>query len=135
MKKLAFYLLTILMFSIQVIAQWEPCNNGLLSGEISCFLKDGNNIYTGIDGGVYMTTGNGNNWIPKNKGLTTIPIPDTAIGSLAINENYIFASTDIEGIFRSTDKGENWVQNSNGVYFIVAQNNQYTYSKSFVVLR
>ncbi|MGA2296961.1 MAG: T9SS type A sorting domain-containing protein [FCB group bacterium] len=113
MKKLLFLCLFYLLNFISLNAQWEPCNKGLRGGEINGFIIDGKNTYAAIDGGVFMTTDNGDTWIAKNNGLKGLNGFD--ILSIAISGNYIFAGTWYDGIFLSTDKGENWVQKSNGL--------------------
>jgi photosystem II stability/assembly factor-like uncharacterized protein len=117
------FLLILLSLSNIIIlyAQWEPCNNGLGGGEVWSFIIDGNNTYTGIDGGVFMITDNGDNWIAKNKGLKGLQ--GINILSLAISGNNIFTGTFFDGVFFSADKGENWVQKSNGLPYWV--NNVY----------
>lgn len=63
----------------------------------------GSNLFAGTyGGGVYRSSDNGNNWIKVNYGLT-----DTAVTSLAVNGNFIFAGTST-GIFRSTNDGADW---------------------------
>ncbi|MGA2297182.1 MAG: T9SS type A sorting domain-containing protein [FCB group bacterium] len=120
-------LLLLILFSfssfIAINAQWEPCNNGIPYCEAFGFIKDSNNTYAGVDCGVYLTTNNGDNWIPKNNGITGI----NDLRSLAISENNIFAGSSFNGIFLSTDKGENWVKKSNGLPY-----NPYTLHTSYI---
>ena len=68
--------------------QWEACNNGLGGAEVWNFIANGNTIFAAVDGDVFMTSDNGDHWIPKNNGLT-----DTTIFTLAVNGNNIFAGT------------------------------------------
>jgi photosystem II stability/assembly factor-like uncharacterized protein len=56
-----------------------------------------NNIFAGTLEGVYFSTNNGVNWLQKNQGFNPIP---TTINELLIANNYIFAGTDGNSIFR-----------------------------------
>ncbi|MBI5324527.1 MAG: T9SS type A sorting domain-containing protein [Ignavibacteriae bacterium] len=104
-----------------IFAQWSECNNGIFSKDaVWCFAINGNNTYTGISSGplgisgsLFMTTNNGDSWTLKNKGLSKKR--ESAILSLAINGNNIFAGSIRLGVYLSTDEGENWVQKSNGL--------------------
>jgi photosystem II stability/assembly factor-like uncharacterized protein len=126
---LKILIVLILIFLINftfLLAQWEPCNNGISGSPINYFIIDGKNTYTGIGGGVFMTTNNGDNWDAKNNGLESSWGLD--VESLAISGNNIFAGTFFDGIFLSTDKGENWVQKSNGFPFNVINKFDTVYS-------
>ncbi len=60
--------------------------------------------------GVYISIDNGDSWAPANNGLTT-----NAVNAIAINDSgYLFAATDY-GMFRSTDRGENWQEINSGL--------------------
>jgi len=118
MKKLALFMLTTLMFSIHVNAQWVPCGSGLEGSGIGGFAADGFNIYTGNGAGIFMSTDNGDNWLVKNNGI--IDWQMSPIESLALSGNYIFAGSNMSGIYRSTDKGENWERKSKGLPYLVS---------------
>ncbi|TAL69732.1 MAG: T9SS type A sorting domain-containing protein [Bacteroidetes bacterium] len=121
MKKLLILILFFYSNFNLLNAQWVECNkcSECLNGSINidavwCFAIDENNTYTGIKGGVFMTTDYGAHWTAKNNGLISV-INERNILSLAIDGNNIFAGTMIDGIFLSTDKGENWERKSNGL--------------------
>lgn len=57
-----------------------------------------NNILIGTNKGIYLSTDDGNNWIPKNSGLFFDPL---LIYSLVINGDYVYAAT-YQGFFRSS---------------------------------
>ncbi|MBI5325700.1 MAG: T9SS type A sorting domain-containing protein [Ignavibacteriae bacterium] len=119
MKKLAFFLLTTLLFSIHLNAQWKVCNHGVRIGEGVCFILDSNNLYyCARDKGVYLSTNNGDSWIAKNNGFINNGDDyyiNYIIQSLAMNGNILIAGTWVNGIFLSTDKGNSWMQKCNGL--------------------
>ncbi len=84
-------------------AQWEHCNKGLGGYEINSFVTDCKNTYVGIDGGAFITTDNGDNWIAKINRLKGYP--GFNIFSLAINGNNIFAGTDCHSIYKAKLSG------------------------------
>ncbi|MCX6163477.1 MAG: tetratricopeptide repeat protein [Ignavibacteriae bacterium] len=86
---------------------WTSVNNGLTERIVNAFVTSGNNIYAGAsssyrseNGGFFLSTNNGKNWI--SKGLTEL-----TVFSLAINETQIFAGTN-NGVFLSLNNGDNW---------------------------
>jgi hypothetical protein len=56
----------------------------------------GNNIFTGTNSGVYLSTDNGQSWIQKNQGWNGV----TAVSALLIANNYIFAGTYGQSVWR-----------------------------------
>ena len=56
------------------------------------------------DAGVYYSSNNGNTWVQRNNGLGTLYIQALALGS----DGTLYAGTPANGIFRSTDGGNNW---------------------------
>jgi hypothetical protein len=90
-------------------AQWvHP--NGPLSGTVTCFVVNGNNILAGLDQiGVYLSTDKGANWQLVNNGLT-----DLNIYKLAVCGSYYFVGTHA-GVFRSSNNGTNWEPANNGL--------------------
>ena len=62
---------------------------GLTSIFTSCFVSNGNHIFAGTSGGVFLTTNFGANWESKNQGFTSIP----SVYSLYNINNFIFAGT------------------------------------------
>ncbi len=70
-------------------------------------------VGTIASGGLWRSTDDGLNWERKNNGF---PNSDINITSLVSNrDGYIFAGTEINGVFVSTDNGEEWVQINEGL--------------------
>ena len=96
---------------------YRSTNNGLnwtqtsLNNKIiSSLAIKGNMIFAGDNAQaiVYRSTDNGNNWTQFSLGGG----PTRVVLSLAVMDNNIFAGTDNDGIFISTNNGLNWTQNS-----------------------
>jgi photosystem II stability/assembly factor-like uncharacterized protein len=71
--------------------------------------------YAGTGNGVFKTTNGGTSWFASNNG---IPF-STSIRSMAIdklNPNVIYAGTDLNYLYKTTDGGNNWtnITNANG---------------------
>lgn len=74
------------------------------------------NIFTGtFGGGIFFSSDNGINWIPRNNGLKSALVRD-----LLLEDEYFYCIAYGAGLFRSTDEGLSW-ENINGsinnVYF------------------
>ena len=63
-----------------------------------------------IQGGVFRSLTNGNDWYSVSKGL-----PNSDILCLATGDGVVFAGTSDKGIFRSLDNGDNWVAANKGL--------------------
>jgi photosystem II stability/assembly factor-like uncharacterized protein len=111
MKKL-FLIFLFTCFSFTILkSQWEPCNNGMPGGIVYCIAISGNNIFIGTAHcGVFLSTDNGNTWTNKYPSLSHT----SAINSLAISDNNIFAGTD-DGVLLSTDNGDSWTDKNSGL--------------------
>jgi photosystem II stability/assembly factor-like uncharacterized protein len=92
---------------------WIEVNTGLQDRSVNCLISAPNNgfIYAGtgnvsgpVNGQVFRTTDNGNNWTP-----TSVGIPNTYIYSLAVDSSgNIYAGTYYYGMFRSNNDGLSW---------------------------
>ena len=89
---------------------WVEVSDGLpLSGSIHSLIVRDSTIFSGTNSGVYKLEFNISSWEPSNLGMTNLPV--YALGQ---DELYIYAGSERNGIFRSTD-GENWSQINNGL--------------------
>jgi photosystem II stability/assembly factor-like uncharacterized protein len=88
---------------------WIDVSTGLGKGVIEALLFDGTNLFAGTpadSAGVYRSTNGGASWDPAAAGL---PIGKT-IRSLISFGAYVFAGTEGDGIYRSSDHGDTWVK-------------------------
>ena len=109
-KKLLLFIIIIITSILDVNAQWESCNNGLNCRFVFTFTINENNIYVGTDKGVFVSTNNGENWLPINSGIS-----DCYVHSLLQVSNTFFAGTYGKGIFSTTDNGNNWIPKNIGL--------------------
>ena len=83
---------------------WLSSNNGqnwmqtaLNNKEVRSLALSGNNILAGTyHNGIYLSTNNGLNWIQKNEGWNESP----TVNELIIGNNYIFAGTSFNSVWR-----------------------------------
>src|SRR5260221_7446069 len=101
---LSFYLL-IAVSNQQANAQWTQLTAG------SVFCTNGNKIYTGGSGGIYVSANNGENWTSLN-----LNVNNSIVTCIAINNNNIYAGTAYSGLFLTTNNGINWTAINNGLY-------------------
>lgn len=102
---------------------WSQSNSGLINENVTTFMLDGQNIFAGTlrsdFGQIFKTENNGNNWSLSNNGAW-----DGGYHALMNAGDYYLAGTDGGFIYRSTDKGNNWVN-------ILYPDFQATYVSSF----
>lgn len=97
-------------------ATWTGFNNGWpMQPYVSALLPvNGNDLFAGCifsqDNLYHSLTGTAN-WSLSNNGIST----NTGVLALAANENSLFAGTENEGVYRSTDNGVSWSPYSNGL--------------------
>ena len=109
MKKF-FYLLSFFLFAAAINAQiiWEPTELNVGAGCIK--VSDNGTIFAGgVDGKLYKSTDNGDNWSTIIVG-TSYQIQDIAFAS----NGYMYLTTGGngtgDGVFRSSDGGATWQQ-------------------------
>jgi photosystem II stability/assembly factor-like uncharacterized protein len=95
---------------------WSPMNNGLnqYGLSVNAIAKIGTTIIIGTDnnsGGFYLSDDTGNSWKARHINISSI----SAVTSLAVNGNNIFAGTSTLGVFRSSDSGKAWVPDTIGL--------------------
>src|SRR5947207_5956879 len=90
-------------------ATWIDVSTGLGKGGIQALLFDGTNLFAGTPAdaaGVYRSTNGGGSW---NQAAAGLPIGKT-IRSLISFGSYVFAGTQADGIYRSSDHGDTWAK-------------------------
>ncbi|UCF04146.1 MAG: T9SS type A sorting domain-containing protein [bacterium] len=95
---------------------WEAFGTGLPSMPVMALTSQQISgslayVFAGTQGGgIYRTTDDTNNWVPKNAGLT-----NSQVLALDSDWDYIYAGTNGGGMYRSPDYGETWQQINNGL--------------------
>jgi photosystem II stability/assembly factor-like uncharacterized protein len=100
----------LMSFQLIFALDWEP-TNGPEGGSVQALLLDGSCLYAGVRGGVYKLDLVGGQWNPIVNGMTT---PWTIL-SLARFKGTIFAGSESNGIFVSTDQGASWSLANSGL--------------------
>jgi len=88
-------------------ATWIDMSTGLGHGGIRALLYDGSNLFAGTPAdaaGIYRSTNGGASWDPAAAGL---PVASIIRGQIAFG-GYVFAGTQGDGIYRSSDHGDTW---------------------------
>ena len=88
---------------------WVDVSTGLGKGGIQALLFDGTNLFAGTpadSAGVYRSTNGGAHWNPAAAGLS---IGKTIRGLISFGA-YVFAGTEGDGIYRSSDHGDTWAK-------------------------
>ena len=89
-------------------AQWIQ-TSGISAAAVHCFESIGADLLAGTDGGVYVSSNNGLNWILGNNTLL-----NTLVLDFTITKTHLFAGT-FEGVFLSTDNGTTWTRSNSGL--------------------
>ncbi len=82
---------------------WEATNTPG-QGDIQIVHNSNGILYAGRTDGVFRTSDNGDSWTKSSGGLSDIPFIK-AIGS---DDEYIYTSTNSEGLWRSNNQGDDW---------------------------
>jgi len=96
---------------------WIPSNTGIdIYVEARNLLLHGGKLFAGTWGGVYASNNGGENWEPKNKGISSqFLYYRWGFENLIKIDNSIFAGTIGGSVFRSTNEGADWESTNNGL--------------------
>ncbi|MGA2295954.1 MAG: T9SS type A sorting domain-containing protein [FCB group bacterium] len=72
-------------------------------GQPYSLATNGNNIFSGTDRGLYVSSDNGDNWREKDSGIV-----NPNINSIVINGNNIYAGAEYGGVYCTKDNGDFW---------------------------
>ena len=88
---------------------WTDYNIGLTNLNVNSLAvdKDYYIVYACTDEGVFYTSETSDVWTPANNGLT-----DLKILTLSVKGTKLYAGTYRNGLFRSTDRGKNWLSSN-----------------------
>jgi len=95
--------------STDVGATWIDVSTGLGNGAIQALLYDGITVFAGTPddaAGIYRSTNEGVSWQPAATGL---PVASLIRGQIGFGA-YVFAGTQGDGIYRSSDHGNTWTK-------------------------
>jgi hypothetical protein len=72
-------------------------------------VADGNKLYGGSDFGIFLSSDTGATW--QSTSMSNVEVHAIAIGS----DNYWYAATYTDGVYRSTDRGRSWQVANTGI--------------------
>ena len=126
MMPLIIIVVSILVHVSSLQAQWVQ-TSGPSTGELHSLAVDNSNLYAGTrDGGLFLSTNNGNNWVAINSGITCSGGGSCNwITALVFAGSKFFAGTN-GGVFVSTNSGANW----SGINSSLWNGNVWTFSVS-----
>jgi photosystem II stability/assembly factor-like uncharacterized protein len=94
---------------------WVAWNFGLLDLNTICmdissdFSRD-ETLYVGTDSGIFRSTNGGRAWREVDFDLELAPVLSLALSPAYSEDGILFAGTESQGLFRSEDRGRNWVR-------------------------
>jgi photosystem II stability/assembly factor-like uncharacterized protein len=91
--------------------QWQYSNGPFTGMTITCLETAGTDIFAGTkEGGVFLSTDNGESWTAMNNGLNKANVT-----SIAISESKVLVATEGGGVFLIKNKGTSWTAMNNGL--------------------
>ncbi|HNG32164.1 MAG TPA: BACON domain-containing carbohydrate-binding protein [Blastocatellia bacterium] len=87
---------------------WRQISEGLTGSTVTSLALNGNRLFAGTVGGVFLLADNVQDWAEQNAGLKS-----RAINTVLVRGNSWFVGTVSSGVFRSTDRGQSWVEVNN----------------------
>jgi photosystem II stability/assembly factor-like uncharacterized protein len=104
-KQFVLSLALLLIFCSTANSQWVRETPNHLHA--LCFTSIGSTLFAGADSGVFISTDSGAHWALSG-------LADTQVNKLAANGSIVFAGTENEKVFVSTDYGNSWQSPGNG---------------------
>ncbi len=75
---------------------WTAADSGITNNTVNSLAVSGTNLFSGTNGGVFLSTNSGASWTAENSGLT-----NTGVAALAVSGTVLYAGTAGGGIFLS----------------------------------
>lgn len=96
-------------------ASWKAWNFGLFDLHILSIVISPNfavdqNVFLGTESGMFRSVNGGLGWREVEFSVEHAPVLSLAISPNFAEDNTFFAGTESAGLFRSNDRGKNWVQ-------------------------
>ena len=111
MKKIILFLSILALTSHNSLGMWELCTTSK-SGSINCLESSDGILYGGTSNTTFIiSTNKGVSWEVKSEGLPNRKV----VYDIALLNNYIFLCIEDKGIFRSSDKGESWIDMNSSI--------------------
>ncbi len=105
---LAYVILNSSFIIYNCFGQWVQMSNGMGNDKVvNTLVASGNNIFAGLNNGLWLSTNNGQNWTQTSL--------NKDVRALAVSGSYIFAGTFGDYVFFSTNNGVNWTAVSSGM--------------------
>ena len=110
---------------------WTYVNNGLPDPDVRTLVTNSNDILFASDGiSTYRSTNTGQSWVEIINGLTDTDVVEFAVGQ----NDVLFGATYSDGVFRSTDNGDNWTLTLDTDINSMSVNGSQIYAGSNVIL-
>lgn len=111
MKIIFTFICITFLSSFSLSAQWKQCNSGPYGIYPEAFGAIGSTLFLGGFNGVYRSLDSGATWSPTSLQLSNI----ARVQSFAVIGKTIFASSDDDEVFRSSDNGITWANVTNNL--------------------
>jgi len=124
-RRLIAILFCSLIFIVNCYSQWQHCDD-INEAYFYSLANSGNYIYAGGEGGVWISTNSGQNWIQSS-------LNNHVVFSIAPLGSNIFAGINdyqtTGGVSLSTNNGQNWIWTSlSGFFYSIAISGNYIYA-------
>jgi uncharacterized protein (TIGR03437 family) len=95
---------------------WErPANNGLTNRNVNKLAALGNNLFAATNGGVFVSSDGGENWMAVNNGLTIQTVNALAVLGASLYAGAVAPAGQVAEVFVTDDNGQNWRRLGNGL--------------------
>jgi photosystem II stability/assembly factor-like uncharacterized protein len=89
---------------------WLQAPGGPTGGPVLSIAHEGSTIVAGTVGGIVFSTDGGQAWVTRSAVLSVI-----SVSSIAVRGSAIFAASNVDGIYRSSDFGLTWTSVNAGL--------------------
>ena len=111
MKTLSFLFVSFFLFSLSLKSQWVQ-TSGPYMAQIDCFAEVGSTFLCGTNAyGLYSTNNINNSWSVSNPPS----LPNTDINCFFVDGTNVYAGTEYDGCYMSSDNGVSWAPKKTGM--------------------
>jgi photosystem II stability/assembly factor-like uncharacterized protein len=114
MKNIYLFIISIIIISSSLNAQWVETNKPALGGDVRCFWVTDTSLIAGAGDGIYNSTDNGDTWTELLP-WTKLEFVNAFVAAPTESAGTNLFAGGLRGVYKSTNGGADWLAANSGL--------------------